>query len=92
MGHDPLGESGRRAGGPRRGLLRAAVHGGGVPGAGRPAGERPGETQGDDLLLLSGRVKAAEFAVAAVGPSEVAVDPSGEVLTPCGRDDLGKLE
>lgn len=48
---------------------------------------------GDDLLLLSGRVKASEFAVAPTGPSEVAVDPSGEVLyARVARGDLGKLK
>src|SRR5476651_116258 len=29
--------------------------------------------KGDDLLLVNGRVKAAELAVAPVGPSEVAI-------------------
>ena len=49
--------------------------------------------QGDDLLLVNGRVKAAEFAVASTGASEVAVEPSGEVLyARIAKSDLGKLK
>ena len=49
--------------------------------------------QGDDLLLVNARVKAAEFAVAPTGPSEVAVDASGEVLyARIAQSDLGKLK
>jgi UDP-N-acetylglucosamine diphosphorylase/glucosamine-1-phosphate N-acetyltransferase len=49
--------------------------------------------QGDDLLLVSARVKAAEFAVAPTGPSQVAVDEEGEVLyARIARQDVGKLE
>jgi len=52
----------------------------------------PAALVGDDLLLVSARVKAAEFAVAPTGPSQVAVDPSGEVLyARIARSDLGKL-
>lgn len=48
--------------------------------------------KGDDLLLVNGRVKAAEFAVAPVGPSEVATDADGEVLyARIAKSDLGKL-
>jgi len=49
--------------------------------------------RGDDLLLLNSRVKAAELAVAATGPSQIAVDAEGEVLYAwIARQDLGKLE
>lgn len=49
--------------------------------------------RGDDLLLVDGRVKAADFAVAPVGPSEVAIDEDGEVLyARIARSDLGKLK
>lgn len=49
--------------------------------------------RGDDLLLLNGRVKAAELAIAPTGPSQVAVDPSGEVLyARVAKGDLGKLK
>ena len=47
----------------------------------------------EDLLLLNGRVKAAEFAVAPTGPSEVAVDADGNVLyARVARNDLAKLK
>jgi len=49
--------------------------------------------RGDDLLLLNGRVKAAEFDLSATGPSQVAVDPGGEVLwARIARGDLGRLK
>ena len=49
--------------------------------------------RGDDLLLVNGRVKAAELAVAPIGPSEVAVDEDGEILyARIARSDLGKLK
>ena len=49
--------------------------------------------KGDDLLLVNGRVKAAEFAVAPTGPSQVAVDADGEVLyARIAKGDLGKLK
>jgi UDP-N-acetylglucosamine diphosphorylase/glucosamine-1-phosphate N-acetyltransferase len=49
--------------------------------------------RGDDLLLLNGRLKAAEFAVAATGPSEVACEADGEVLyARIAKEDLGKLD
>ena len=49
--------------------------------------------KGDDLLLVNGRVKAAEFAVAPTGPSQVAVDSSGEVLyARIAKSDFGKLK
>jgi UDP-N-acetylglucosamine diphosphorylase/glucosamine-1-phosphate N-acetyltransferase len=52
-----------------------------------------GALKGEDLLLVSGRVKAADFAVAPVGPSEVAVDADGEVLyARIAKADLGKLK
>jgi UDP-N-acetylglucosamine diphosphorylase/glucosamine-1-phosphate N-acetyltransferase len=48
---------------------------------------------GDDLLLVNGRVKAGEFAVAPTGPSEVAVGADGEVLyARVAKSDLGKLK
>ena len=40
----------------------------------------PGVFSGDDLLAVSSRVKAANFDVAAAGPSEVGVNDAGEVL------------
>ena len=59
---------------------------------GRPVND-PATLRGDDLLLVSGRVKAAEFAVAATGPSQVAVDADGEVLyARIAKADLGKLQ
>jgi len=45
--------------------------------------------QGDDLLLLDGRVKAAEFSLEATGPSCVMLDDDGEVL--CARIPQGDL-
>jgi UDP-N-acetylglucosamine diphosphorylase / glucose-1-phosphate thymidylyltransferase / UDP-N-acetylgalactosamine diphosphorylase / glucosamine-1-phosphate N-acetyltransferase / galactosamine-1-phosphate N-acetyltransferase len=48
--------------------------------------------KGEDLLLVNARVKAAELAVAPAGPSQVAVDPDGEVLyARVAKGDLGKL-
>jgi UDP-N-acetylglucosamine diphosphorylase / glucose-1-phosphate thymidylyltransferase / UDP-N-acetylgalactosamine diphosphorylase / glucosamine-1-phosphate N-acetyltransferase / galactosamine-1-phosphate N-acetyltransferase len=58
----------------------------------RPVND-PAKLQGDDLMLVSGRVKAAELAVAATGPSQVAVDQKGDVLyARIARADLGKLD
>jgi UDP-N-acetylglucosamine diphosphorylase / glucose-1-phosphate thymidylyltransferase / UDP-N-acetylgalactosamine diphosphorylase / glucosamine-1-phosphate N-acetyltransferase / galactosamine-1-phosphate N-acetyltransferase len=52
-----------------------------------------GTLKGDDLLLVNARVKAADFAVAPVGPSAVAVDADGEVLyARIAKGDLGKLK
>jgi len=57
----------------------------------RPVND-PATLRGDDLLLLNDRVKAAEFTVAPTGTSQVAVDPSGEVLyARIAKDDLAKL-
>jgi UDP-N-acetylglucosamine diphosphorylase / glucose-1-phosphate thymidylyltransferase / UDP-N-acetylgalactosamine diphosphorylase / glucosamine-1-phosphate N-acetyltransferase / galactosamine-1-phosphate N-acetyltransferase len=57
----------------------------------RPVND-PATLRGDDLLLLSGRVKAAEFAVAPTGPSQVAVDADGETLyARIAKADLAKL-
>jgi UDP-N-acetylglucosamine diphosphorylase / glucose-1-phosphate thymidylyltransferase / UDP-N-acetylgalactosamine diphosphorylase / glucosamine-1-phosphate N-acetyltransferase / galactosamine-1-phosphate N-acetyltransferase len=57
----------------------------------RPVNE-PATLRGDDLLLVNGRVKAAEFAVAPTGPSEVAVDAGGNVLyCRIAKADLAKL-
>ena len=57
----------------------------------RPVND-PAALEGDDLLLLNGRVKAAELAVAATGPSQVAVEPGGEVLyARIASGDLAKL-
>ena len=59
---------------------------------GRPVNDAA-TLNGDDLLLVNGRVKAAEFAVVAAGPSQVAVDPRGEVLyARIAKGDLGKLK
>jgi len=47
---------------------------------------------GDDLLIIDPRIKAAEFSVAAKGPSEVGVDAQGDVLyARIAKDDLAKL-
>ncbi len=49
--------------------------------------------KGDDLLLVNSRLKAADFGVSPVGPSEVAVDADGEVLyARIAKGDLGKLK
>lgn len=49
--------------------------------------------RGDDLLLIAGRVKAADFRVAPRGPSEVAVDSDGEVLyARIAQADLERLD
>ncbi|MCE5266997.1 MAG: hypothetical protein LLG00_03845 [Planctomycetaceae bacterium] len=53
----------------------------------------PSSLGGDDLLLVSGRVKAGDFAVPRTGPSVVAADGDGEVLyARIVRDDLAKLD
>jgi len=47
---------------------------------------------GDDLFIVDGRVKAAEFGVAAKGRSEVGVDEEGDfVYARIGKGDLGKV-
>ena len=49
--------------------------------------------KGDDLLLVNGRVKAAEFAVAPTGPSQVAADAEGNVFfARIAKGDLSKLK
>jgi len=58
----------------------------------RPVND-PSFLRGDDLFLVSGRVKAAELGVAPVGPSEIAVDAEGEVLyARIARQDLARLK
>ena len=48
--------------------------------------------RGDDLLLIDGRVKAPEFTLPAVGPSQVILDTDGEVLgARIAQADLGRL-
>jgi UDP-N-acetylglucosamine diphosphorylase/glucosamine-1-phosphate N-acetyltransferase len=48
--------------------------------------------QGDDLLLVNGRVKAHEFNVAAVGPSQAMFDGNGDCLCArIARQDLARL-
>jgi UDP-N-acetylglucosamine diphosphorylase / glucose-1-phosphate thymidylyltransferase / UDP-N-acetylgalactosamine diphosphorylase / glucosamine-1-phosphate N-acetyltransferase / galactosamine-1-phosphate N-acetyltransferase len=49
--------------------------------------------KGDDLLVVNGRVKAAEFSVAPTGPSQVAQTADGEPLyARVAKEDLGKLK
>ena len=49
--------------------------------------------KGDDLMLVDGRVKAADLAAAATGPSEVALDADGEVLyARIAKGDLARLK
>lgn len=48
---------------------------------------------GDDLLVVSGRVKAATFCVEPSGPSQAAFEADGELLfARIARDDLRKLD
>jgi UDP-N-acetylglucosamine diphosphorylase/glucosamine-1-phosphate N-acetyltransferase len=59
---------------------------------GHPVNEA-GSLAGDDLLLVDGRVKAADCPVAAQGPSQVWLDADGEVLVArIARADLGRLD
>ncbi len=52
----------------------------------------PATLQGDDLLLVSGRVKAAELDVEATGPSLAAYDPDGDLLLArIRKDDLARM-
>ncbi len=52
----------------------------------------PAALQGDDLLLLDGRVKADVLSIATNGPSHAFLDADGEVLAlRVSRSDLGKL-
>lgn len=47
----------------------------------------------EDLLLVAGRVRAADFDLAPVGPSCVKVDTNGEVLAArIAKEDLAKLD
>jgi len=49
--------------------------------------------KGEDLLVVNGRVKAAEFSVPPIGPSQVALDADGEVLyARLSRVDAEKLK
>ena len=57
----------------------------------RPVND-PATLQGDDLLLVSGRVKAAELDVEATGPSMAAYDPDGDLLIArIRKDDLARM-
>lgn len=48
---------------------------------------------GDDLLLVAGRVRAADFDLKPVGPSCVKIDADGEVLAArIAKEDLAKLD
>jgi len=48
--------------------------------------------QGDDLLLVNARVKADEFDVSPIGPSQAAFDADGNCLfAKIAREDAGKL-
>jgi UDP-N-acetylglucosamine diphosphorylase / glucose-1-phosphate thymidylyltransferase / UDP-N-acetylgalactosamine diphosphorylase / glucosamine-1-phosphate N-acetyltransferase / galactosamine-1-phosphate N-acetyltransferase len=48
---------------------------------------------GDDLLLIDGRVKAAELNLTATGPSQVGLDADGDVLyVRLAKADLGKVK
>lgn len=52
-----------------------------------------GSLSGDNLLVVNARVKAAEFNVPAVGPSQAAFDADGELLfARIAREDLSKLD
>lgn len=52
----------------------------------------PSTLKGDDLLILSGRLKAADLKVANSGASEVGVDGDGEVLyARVSKDDAAKI-
>ena len=52
----------------------------------------PASLAGDDLLVLSGRVKASGFAVEPTGPSLAAFDGDGDCLfARIAEEDLGKL-
>ena len=53
----------------------------------------PSALEGDDLLLVNARVKAADFDVAATGPSQAAFDADGECLfARIAKNDLPKLK
>ena len=53
----------------------------------------PASLRGDDLLLVSGRVKAAAFSVPPTGPSQVANDGDGELIfARIARQDLDRLD
>ena len=52
----------------------------------------PASLLGDDLLLVSARLKAADFDVASTGPSQAAFDADGDLLfARIAKEDLGKL-
>ncbi len=52
----------------------------------------PANLAGDDLLVVSARVKAAGFGIEPTGPSQVTVDTDGEVLyARIARADLARL-
>ena len=58
----------------------------------RPVND-PASLEGDDLLVVAARVKAAGFDVEPAGPSQVAIDADGEVLyARISRADLDSLE
>jgi UDP-N-acetylglucosamine diphosphorylase / glucose-1-phosphate thymidylyltransferase / UDP-N-acetylgalactosamine diphosphorylase / glucosamine-1-phosphate N-acetyltransferase / galactosamine-1-phosphate N-acetyltransferase len=53
----------------------------------------PKALKGNDLLLVNGRVKAAEFSLPSAGPSRVVLDADGELLAArINQNDLGKLQ
>jgi UDP-N-acetylglucosamine diphosphorylase/glucosamine-1-phosphate N-acetyltransferase len=53
----------------------------------------PATLRGDDLLIINGRVKAAELALAPLGPSVAAFDADGETLfLRVARDDVARLD
>lgn len=53
----------------------------------------PTMLRGDDLLLVNGRVRAAEFELAPAGPSCVKVDAEGDLLAVrVAKEDLAKLD
>jgi len=67
-------------------LVRSAVE-----GVDRPVND-PSVLDGDDLLIVDPRVKAASFNVSANGPSEVGLDEKGKVLyARVAKADLAKL-
>src|SRR5574340_586176 len=58
----------------------------------RPVND-PATLRGDDLLVVSARVKADDLDMGAPGPSQVALDADGEVLAArIARADLERLD
>ena len=90
--------AGREAGGQgraqRRGLLRAALHGRGVPGEDRLAGQRSGEPRGRRPAAgLRPGEGGAGWPWRPTGPARRPFDADGELLfARIAREDLGRLD